>query len=465
MMKKTVKITVLADLHHYSQTLGTKGRAFELRSGSDQKCLAETGGIIDAAFSAIRNSDTDAVLIAGDVSNNGERVSHGELKEKLLELSKAKKVCLITATHDWCCDENPRRFDGDRVYNDVPVMKSDELRDFYAPFGPEGADSEFITHLGTCSYTADISDSLRILCLNDDQNGKGKAGFKEDHFKWIEKQIAKAKADGKLLVAMEHHLLMPHIHPVLGGGSVCVGDREKVASRLADAGLRLIFTGHSHLQAIDSFTSEKGNTIFEVNVGSLCGYPSPIVTAEFDGNQVHISTSHTEKFIFEGKEYNTLDYVRKHTLGLIDNVISAAKTSKEDFTERLSALGVNGEKIAVLLPVISPFIKYAEGLSVGQCYNKLRLLGIGKVLSKDTVSDLRDKPAKELIYEIFLSALDGGKVRYSPEDSYYRTVMGFMDFAVRLKDCKITRTLRECVKNILDGSEYNINDCIIKLED
>ena len=51
-----MKITFIADLHHYSEALGTSGRAYELRSGSDQKCLAETGAIIDSAFTKIGDS-------------------------------------------------------------------------------------------------------------------------------------------------------------------------------------------------------------------------------------------------------------------------------------------------------------------------------------------------------------------------------------------------------------------------
>ena len=39
-----------------------KRQAYELRSGSDQKCLAETAEIIDAAFEKIAASDTDAVF-------------------------------------------------------------------------------------------------------------------------------------------------------------------------------------------------------------------------------------------------------------------------------------------------------------------------------------------------------------------------------------------------------------------
>lgn len=44
------KLTFIADTHHYSKTLGITGRQYFLRAGSDQKCLAETDEIIDAAF-------------------------------------------------------------------------------------------------------------------------------------------------------------------------------------------------------------------------------------------------------------------------------------------------------------------------------------------------------------------------------------------------------------------------------
>ncbi len=87
-----MKITFIADTHHYSKTLGISGKAYELRSGSDQKCLAETGDIIDSAFNQLAESDTDAVFILGDVTNDGEMVSHLEFREKLYNLKQRKPV-------------------------------------------------------------------------------------------------------------------------------------------------------------------------------------------------------------------------------------------------------------------------------------------------------------------------------------------------------------------------------------
>ncbi len=56
------------------------------------------------------------------------------------------------------------------------------------------------------------------------------------------------------MIGMEHHLLIAHIHPFITSGH-CVGDREEVAAKLADAGLRYMFVGHSHIQRIDTFVS------------------------------------------------------------------------------------------------------------------------------------------------------------------------------------------------------------------
>ena len=114
-MSRALRFTVLADTHYYDASLGVTGGAYALRSASDQKCLAETDAILTAAFSEIAASDTDAVLIAGDLSNDGERVCHEKMREKLYALQKTKPVFVTTATHDWCCDKNPRRFDGEKV--------------------------------------------------------------------------------------------------------------------------------------------------------------------------------------------------------------------------------------------------------------------------------------------------------------------------------------------------------------
>ena len=84
------KISMVADLHHFSETLSDGGTAYHLRESSDQKCLMESGAIIDSAFEKMANSDCDLVVIAGDMSNDGEVVCHNEVREKMIKLAEKK---------------------------------------------------------------------------------------------------------------------------------------------------------------------------------------------------------------------------------------------------------------------------------------------------------------------------------------------------------------------------------------
>ena len=448
-MKET-KLIVIADTHHFSKTLGDNGRQYYLRSGSDQKCLLETGDILDAAFAEIAASDADAVLIAGDLTNDGERICHEEFREKLYRLQKKKPVYVITATHDWCSDENPRKFSGNAVYHDVPVMASHELRDFYRDFGPDAADSEYITHLGVSSYTVDVGENVRILALNDDQNMKGAAGFSEAHFQWIEAQIKKAEAQGKILIGMEHHLLIAHVHSLITGGGTCVGNRDEVASRLADAGLRYMFVGHSHIQCIDSFTSANGNTITELNVSSLVGYPAPMahVTVKDDGLHVHIEK--LKSFCYEGKTIDAQSYLSTHAVSLIDRVVEGALISPAEFSERLCALGLKGENFQMLYYPLHPFAKLYFKATVKTAYNLLRYLGCGKYIDRAALEKFKDRPLKAFVHDTWLSILDGqGKGIDDPD--YCKLVLGVADALVHLRACTLTLEIRQALRNIISA--------------
>lgn len=455
------KLTFIADTHHYSKTLGTKGRQYELRSGSDQKCLAETGEIIDSAFDYISKSDTDAVLIAGDVTNDGEKASHLEFREKLKALAKSKKVYVITATHDWCCDENPRRYDGDKVFHDVEVMKSSELRDFYFDFGPKDALSEYITHIGTCSYVVQISGNVRILALNDDKNQNGHAGFTEEHFCWIEEQIKKAQQDGCLIIGMEHHLLMPHVTPLITGGSTCVENREYVASRLADAGLKYMFVGHSHIQSTSSFKTRKGNVITEVNVGSLVGYPAPIVEVTVnDDLTLNYQVKHLKNFTLNGNKVDAQEYLKKHALDLLHRVIDAP--DKKELIDRLTALQLDGKKFEKFTPIIFKVLKFIKNADVMDVYKKLKRIGLAKDIDYILAVKYRNKKLLDIIDEIYLSLFDGSTVTYSRDDDYYKLIISVVSIPSKIfKKNNDMKKLIFAVDSILTGGNFNNQKDII----
>ena len=456
MPDKKVKLTVIADPHYYSRKLGSSGRAYTLRSESDQKCLAETSEIVDAAFKKIAESDTDAVLIAGDLSNDGEVVSHEEFREKLKELQKHKPVYVITATHDFCSDNNPRRYEGEKVYHDVETMPADKLRDFYYEFGPKQASAEFFTHLGTSSYAVDINDKLRLLCFNDDQSGQGGSGFSEEHFQWIENQMKDAQSKGMMVISMEHHLLVKHIHPMISGGGMSVKDEETVASRLADAGIRYSFVGHSHMTDVAKFTSPAGNTITSINVGSICGYPAPIaiVTVNDDRNTITLDFEHLESF--EGVP-DAQEFFKEHALNLITKTVEGvAYGDKNEFMDRIRALNAPAEKLAKFRFILKPAAKFFDSLTVKNAYRILNVLTLGRVIDKKWTLPYRDEKVLDIGRMVFLNIFNAQQNRFDRDSDFYNLVTSVVSIPSRiLKKNKALRQINELVDVLVVGNELN----------
>ncbi len=261
----------ITDTHYYDSSFKRSGSAYEKRSQTDQKCVAETPAVIDAGFDLLfADDETNVILITGDLVYRGEYQSHVGFRDRLYKLKEqGKKIYLITARHDYCEDCEPVEFDGDNL---VPVkgMPRSELRDFYKDFGFADAVSE---HRESMSYVAQIADGIRLLALNCDGDCKDFKGIWPDQMQWALEQIKAAKESGNYIFAMTHYPLLP-FSPVMNLiDDAHLTDWEQIAITLADAGLDLIFTGHMHAQAITDYTTKNGNKITDVQTGCFVGCP------------------------------------------------------------------------------------------------------------------------------------------------------------------------------------------------
>ena len=261
---------LVTDTHFFDPSFRRSGAAYEKRSISDQKCVAETPAIIDAGFKQIADDkETNIILIPGDLVYRGEYQSHVGLRNRLYKLKEqGKKIYLITARHDYD-DNDSFEFDGDKMLP-VKAMPRDELRDFYKDFGFEGAISE---HKESMSYVAQLANGIRLLALNCDGDCKDFKGLWDNQMKWALEQIEDAHRTGNYIFAMTHYPLLP-FSPIMNLISDShLTDWEKRANQFADAGLDLIFTGHMHAQAVTEYVTENGNKITDVQTGCFVGCP------------------------------------------------------------------------------------------------------------------------------------------------------------------------------------------------
>lgn len=261
---------LVTDTHFFDPSFKRSGAAYEKRSISDQKCVAETPAIIDAGFKQIADDkETNIILIPGDLVYRGEYQSHIGLRNRLYKLKEqGKKIYLITARHDYD-DNDSFESDGDKMLP-VKAMPRDELRDFYKDFGFDGAISE---HKESMSYVAQLADGIRLLALNCDGDCKDFKGLWDNQMKWALEQIEDAHRTGNYIFAMTHYPLLP-FSPIMNLISDShLTDWEKRANQFADAGLDLIFTGHMHAQAVTEYVTENGNKITDVQTGCFVGCP------------------------------------------------------------------------------------------------------------------------------------------------------------------------------------------------
>ena len=190
---KKFKFFVITDPHYFAKSLGAYGEEYERFMDFEQKCYAETPYINDAVLEYLANStESDTILIAGDLSFNGEKESHKEYSAKLRELKeKGKRIFVVTAGHD--IEPNPFSYPGkERTY--VEGIKFQDLLGYYGDFGYNDALSLNKEHL---SYTAELNEDIRLLVIcNDTAEGKNNA-YDDEFLEWMAAQAKKAREDGK----------------------------------------------------------------------------------------------------------------------------------------------------------------------------------------------------------------------------------------------------------------------------
>lgn len=325
---------LVTDTHYYDSSFKRTGKAYEERSRTDQKCVAETPAIIDAGFEQLaQDKDTDVILIPGDLVYRGEYQSHIGFRERLYKLKEqGKKIYLITARHDYGGD--PVEFDGDEL---IPVkgMPREELRDFYKDFGFDSAISE---HSESMSYVAQLADGIRLLALNCDGDCKDFKGIWDGQMQWALDEIKKAHDEGKYIFAMTHYPLLPFSSVMHLIGDAKLTNWENVAEKFADAGLDLIFTGHMHAQAVTDYTTKNGNKITDVQTGCFVGCPCAYRKITFkDNNTLDIQSYTIDDFDYDkdGKtasEYFQWRFDRMINLKMEEILPAPAKKILDKFT-------------------------------------------------------------------------------------------------------------------------------------
>ena len=414
-----LKIWLFTDTHLYARNGEPRGH--------------HSAAILDAGLEAFLNEpDCDILLISGDLTENGHADEHRALLPRLRRVQEAgKRIYVVTATHDYgldfieeCPDDgsNPLGREGGKMYQS-------DLRGLYDEFGFRGAIAEFQRN----SYVAQLAPGVRLLALNDDGDGREFCGYYEDQMRWILEQIERAKQDGEILFGMTHHPTMPPspIYPPISKRDM-LGNYEETTDRLGDAGLRVMFTGHTHMHSISAKTSPGGNPYCDINTSSLMTYPGFFREIIIEGRHMSVTTKAYPNFLYEHQNMPIYDFLEKDFDSFLRGLIENAANDYETFARSTGGLSISYERAMKMKFPVHMLAKYINRATLGS---------LGRLLFIKIPKGVKKQPVKELFLELIRNVYAGNNI-YGPDTEIHQALMAFARRAEGLIGKKLPGNLR-----------------------
>lgn len=390
-----LKFYLITDTHYFKNSLGARGKEYDEFMRFEQKCFAETQSINESVFAWLKDAnEADTVLIAGDLSFNGEKESHIEFIKLLNELkASGKRVYVVTADHDFK-KEDGGCFAFDETGRLSPeITRREELFDLYYEFGFKDAIAVDREHL---SYVAQLCDGVRLLALNNDGADDGRRRFDEKHIAWIKEQTKKARDDGQIMFAMNHYPILPG-QPIFSiVPSATQRDSAEASTMLADEGVHLVFTGHMHNNSINEKITKAGNKLYDVCTGSIIADPAIIrhVTITPD-NRAIIKSIDTPDFEWDTNGRDCKKYLSDLFDSMILNMLDDMQYNPKRILSKFGA----GDKKAVF-----PIVK-----TLGKAVNKITVGTLSRLLCIKCDKSIKDMLLKDYASELVRNIFEGNQ--------------------------------------------------------
>ena len=407
----------ITDVHYYSK----KNFACDWRTfpqPSTQICILKSEEAFKKALEIVENDkDTDTAIITGDLTNHGEAYSHEEVRDLLQEFTdKGGNPFAYPDSHDYpdffiySIDENG---------NKVPTehLPQDEVKKMYYPYG---RDKGFDIYEGDdTTFIAEILPNLYYIALGYDSTPDGPV-FSDELMAWVKNHTDRAKEKGATVICSTHRpVVTPSpAYKVMGKGNT-FADGEKRIKELADMGVKLFFSGHTHIQYMGEIVSDKGNRIYSVQTSSLAGFPPKMrkITIDTEKNTADIRTIDLD---LPDLDMTFTEYAKNGFLGIIEKIPYNMEHDVEAFANTEGGISLPKDLI-LKHPKIVMFL--------GRKLNNLTYSKVAKFskkyhdLKEADLADKKDRKFVDLVMEL-VSNLYRGNAPYSPDTVEYKIVMG-----------------------------------------
>lgn len=455
-------IYVVTDTHYLSRKVWDTD-PYSVKRITNQLQLRESKEIIEEAFDMIKaDSETGIVLVLGDLTHCGDEYSHKEFIALLRDLKESgKRVYAFPAGHDY--PEGNRRIHVDangNIYETPAPFTRDEVIEMYKEFGYNEAP---LKDKNSGSFAVPLDGNILLMMLELSKN----VGDPESpQTAFVKETLAYAKENGLTVIGGGHYpIIAPNpIYSKFGMNGVYV---TGAAEMYAENGIKLFFTGHSHIHDISKYENGKGGFVYDITTGATAGYPPYFRKVVFDTekNTADISTIEIEtlsRFDLKGK--TLADYSKETFLDLIKQLLAEMPRDAGKFCELALTVDSGAAKLQKFKPLIKPIGKYINSITFGKIGDKTRKK---TGLSKEEYAHLRNKRAADFVFEQ-ADCMFTGKVKLTENDPEYKIAMAYIERLdkkishikkINLKKLIGTNSLAEFLRPVFLGNSidnYNL---------
>ncbi len=279
------RMAILSDVHLMApELLKQPGKAFDDYIAQDRKLLRESPELLDSAFRRVEAYGPQVILITGDLTKDGERVSHEMLVDRYLKPAKARGIRLfvIPGNHD-VNNPHAKIYDGEHTQRTATVSAAD-FADIYRDFGYGEA---LARDTASLSYVVQLDPHTRLIAVDAcryEDNDFAKdicvtgGRIKPETMQFIRSQTEEAHRLGMEVMMTMHHGVVSHFKwqdKVMK--EYLVDHWKKEAKAIARMGIRVCFTGHFHAQDV---AERYGLT--DMETGSTVSHPQPFRLVDVD---------------------------------------------------------------------------------------------------------------------------------------------------------------------------------------
>nr|MCR5041334.1 hypothetical protein [Clostridia bacterium] len=312
--------------------------------------------------------------------------------------------------------------------------------DMYREFG---RDQAYSVCESAYSYAVKLDDGLRCLMLNNnfrdiDSMHDASPTYSPECFRWIRETVEQARSEGAYVFACTHHPLVPPVPAYKIGGTPRNMRSSYVCHTLADIGLELVFSGHTHFSNVAFGSSDFGNVICNVTTPSICFLPPEYRIAELDAGEKRLTLTtvpvqKTSEMDFEEPT------VREH---LINEFIS-------DQREKLISKPYGEKLLSLRVKHLYPLCRKAAGLNQAE------------------YQSICEKPIFDIIMDAAVN-MQTGDGRYTPDTPICRFMLALcdvLDSVVRVQPFYpiekklLGYSLRQIVEPMMYKNDVPDNDC------